>query len=75
MTGGNARSHYADGSAREVSHTPGDTQHHVYDAGQLMIHDIENIGLTALVFATVEFLDSASELLKLDSTADLSKVA
>jgi hypothetical protein len=40
-----------------------------------MIHDIENIDLTALVFAAVEFLDSANEPLKLDSTADLSKVA
>jgi beta-alanine degradation protein BauB len=75
ITGGNARSHYADGSAREVSFTPGDTQHHVYGAGQFMIHDIENIDLTALVFATVEFLDSVNEPLKLDSTADLSKVA
>jgi len=48
ITGGNARSHYADGSAREVSYTPRDTQHNVYGAGQFMIHDIENIGLSRL---------------------------
>jgi len=40
-----------------------------------MIHDLETIGLTALVFATAGFLDSANEPLKLDATADLSKVA
>ena len=40
-----------------------------------MIHDLENIGLAVLDFATVEFLDGANEPLKLDSTADLSKVA
>jgi hypothetical protein len=39
-----------------------------------MIYDIENIGLTALIFVTAEFLDSANEPLKLASTADLSKV-
>lgn len=54
--------------------SPGDTQDHVY-AAQFMIDELENIGLTALVFATMEFLDSANEPLKRDSTADLSKVA
>lgn len=39
-----------------------------------MIYGLETIGLTALVFAA-EFLDSANEPLKLDATADLSKVA
>ena len=71
ITGSNARSHYA----REVSEAPGDTQRHAHAAGQFMIHDLETIGLTALVFATAGFLDSANEPLKLDATADLSKVA
>lgn len=65
------RSHYV----REVSEVRGDTQHHAYAKGQFMIHELETIGHTALVFATAEFLDSANEPLKLDATADLSKVA
>jgi quercetin dioxygenase-like cupin family protein len=75
MTGGNGRSHYADGSVREVSYAPGDTQHHVYEAGAFMIHDLENVGDSTLVFATIESLSSGKEPLKLHSTADLSKVA
>jgi hypothetical protein len=75
MTGGNARSHYADGSVREVSYAPGDTQHHVYEAGAFMIHDLENVGDPTLVFAAIEFLGSGNEPLKLGSTTDLSKVA
>ena len=63
MTSGRARSRYDDGSTREVSYTAGDTQHLRYAAGQSMIHDLENIGDTELVFATVEFLDSANAAL------------
>jgi hypothetical protein len=66
MTGGKARSRYGDGTVREVSYAPGDTQHHVYGAGEFMIHDLENVGDTSLVFATVEFLASANEPLRLD---------
>ena len=58
VTGGRARSHYGDGRIAEVSYEPGDTQHHKYAAGEFIIHDLENIGETELVFTTVEFLDS-----------------
>ena len=60
LTAGAARSHYHDGRIVEVSYTAGDTQHHRYGPGEFMIHDLENIGATELVFATVEFLDSAN---------------
>lgn len=61
MTGGRARSHYADGRVVEAVYEPGDTKHHRYGPGEFMIHDLDNIGSTELVFATVEFLDSANE--------------
>ena len=60
LTAGAARSHYHDGRIAEVSYAAGDTQHHRYGPGEFMIHDLENIGETELVFATVEFLDSAN---------------
>jgi hypothetical protein len=42
-----------------------------------MIHDLENIGDTDMVFTTVEFLDSANAPLDLpaDVTAGLSRAA
>jgi quercetin dioxygenase-like cupin family protein len=69
VTGGRARSRYNDGRVAEVSYKPGDTQHHKYAAGEFMIHDLENIGETELVFTTVEFLDSANAPLALPETA------
>lgn len=65
VTGGRARSHYADGRVGEVVYEPGDTQHHTFPAGAFMIHDLENIGETELTFTTVEFLDSANAPLAL----------
>jgi quercetin dioxygenase-like cupin family protein len=60
VTGGSARSQYADGRVAEVSYQPGDTQHHRFQAGEFMIHDLHNTGTTELVFTTVEFLQSAN---------------
>jgi beta-alanine degradation protein BauB len=75
VTSGRARSHYGDGEAREVSYAAGDTQHHRYAAGAFMIHDLENIGDTELVFATVEFLDSANAPLALPAKVTAAKTA
>ncbi|QEL26940.1 hypothetical protein FQV39_30260 (plasmid) [Bosea sp. F3-2] len=66
VTPGRARSHYWDGRVAEVSYASGDTQHHHYEAGEFMIHDLENIGDTELVFTTVEFLDSVNAPLKVN---------
>jgi len=69
VTGGRARSHYADGRIAEVTYTPGDTQHHRFGPGEFMIHDLENIGDTELMFTTVEFLDSANVALPVPAEA------
>lgn len=60
VTGGSARSQYADGRVAEVSYSPGDTQHHRYGTGEFMIHDLRNTGGTELVFTTVEFKQGAN---------------
>jgi beta-alanine degradation protein BauB len=65
LTPGHARSHYGDGSVREFRYVPGETQHLHYEAGESMIHDLENIGDVELIFTTVEFLDSANPPLDL----------
>jgi beta-alanine degradation protein BauB len=67
VTAGRARSNYSDGGTKDVVYRSGDTQHHRYEAGEFMIHDLENIGDTELVFTTVEFLDSANTALTLPS--------
>ena len=71
------RSHFADGCVSEMAYQPGDTRHNTYAAGEFMIHDLENIGDTDMVFTTVEFLDSANAPLDLpaDVTAGLSRAA
>lgn len=65
VTGGKARSQYADGRTVEVSYSPGDTQHHTFAAGEFMTHDLQNIGETDLTFTTVEFKESANAPLSL----------
>ncbi len=73
VTAGQARSHYDDGRTVEVSYLSGDTQHHRYGAGEFMIHDLENIGETELVFTTVEFLDGANAPLELPANVSLAR--
>lgn len=70
VSGGQARSHYADGRTVEVSYEPGDTKHHTFPAGAFMIHDLENIGASELTFTTVEFLDSANAPLALPDAVE-----
>jgi quercetin dioxygenase-like cupin family protein len=63
VTSGTARSHYGDGRVTETNYEAGDTQHLYFGRGESMMHDLENIGKTDLVFTTVEFLDSPNEAL------------
>lgn len=52
---GRARSHYDDGSVREVAYQTGNTRHFAFGAGEHMTHDLENTGSGPLSFVTVEF--------------------
>ncbi len=60
LTDGRARSHKGDGTMYEAVYRTGDTQHMKFGAGEFMVHDLENIGDTELVFTTVEFVDSVN---------------
>jgi beta-alanine degradation protein BauB len=51
-----------------ISYAAGDTKHHIYAPGEFMTHDLENIGDTPLVFATVEFLRSANAILEVGAS-------
>ncbi|MGW1162927.1 hypothetical protein ACWD5Q_01340 [Streptomyces sp. NPDC002513] len=65
VNAGNSRQHTSDGTTREVSYSQGETRHFTFAEGQYLLHDIENIGDTELVFTTVEHLDSANAPLEL----------
>ena len=65
VNAGRSRQHTADGTTRDVSYDAGETRHFRFAAGEFLLHDIENVGDTDLVFTTVEHLDSANAALAL----------
>jgi hypothetical protein len=66
VNAGNSRQHAHDGTTRDVSYSAGETRHFHFGPGEFLLHDIENIGQTELVFTTVEHLDSDNPPLPLD---------
>jgi hypothetical protein len=72
-TSGTARGYYTDGRIVDVDHFPGDTKHLTFERGEFMVHSIENVGTTDLVFTTVEFLDSANLPLPVDDAVRLGR--
>lgn len=57
---GTARGYYEDGSITETTHFPGDTRHLIYGKGEHLLHAVENMGSTDLLFTTVEYKQSAN---------------
>lgn len=62
---GASRQRTYDGTTREVRYTEGETRHYTFAEGEYLLHDLENIGDTELIFSTIEFLDSANAPLAL----------
>ncbi|WP_394830234.1 MFS transporter [Pendulispora rubella] len=60
VTAGEGLARYHDGREMRVTYRAGDTKHVSFAKGEFMVHDLENVGQTELVFTTVEFLDSAN---------------
>ena len=60
VNAGSSRQHTSDGTTRDVTYAAGETRHFSFAAGEFLLHDIENIGESGLVFTTVEHLDSAN---------------
>lgn len=54
---GKARGYFEDGRIVDVEHFVGETKHLSFGAGEYMVHNVENIGDSDLLFTTVEFLD------------------
>ncbi|WP_342070946.1 hypothetical protein [Yoonia algicola] len=67
VTAGRSRSHMHDGSIVESDYAVGATRHYRFGAGEYMIHDLENIGDTELVFVTVEHLAGSNKPHELSS--------
>jgi hypothetical protein len=65
ITAGRSRQHTSDGTTREVNYTVGETRHFHFEEGEYLLHDLENVGDTELIFTTIEFLDSANKPLRL----------
>ncbi|WP_432542189.1 cupin domain-containing protein [Kineococcus sp. SYSU DK002] len=66
VNAGTSRQHTFDGTTREVSYEAGETRFFHFGPGEYLLHDIENVGTTDLVFTTVEHLDSDNSPLPLD---------
>lgn len=60
VTDGKSRSRHSDGRTFETAYVAGDTKHFIFSPGEIMHHDLHNIGDTKLQFVTVEFKDSAN---------------
>lgn len=67
LTHGRAQSRINGAAPISRDYAPGDTSHLSYAKGERMVHDLENIGDTDLVFITVENLQSANSPLPLPS--------
>jgi hypothetical protein len=74
-THGKARGYFSDGRITETVHFPGDTRHLEFGLGEFMVHSVENIGDTDLLFTTVEFLDSPNEALPVPDEVRLKVAA
>ncbi len=66
VSGGKARSHFADGSTRYPEYGVGEYCELRFEAGDSLMHDLENIGDEDLVFTTVEYFASPNQPLSLD---------
>jgi beta-alanine degradation protein BauB len=65
VTAGRAVSHINGAEPVVNEYQAGDTRHLGFRRGEFMIHDLENVGDTDMIFVTVEFLDSENEPLPL----------
>lgn len=62
---GRARNYFSSGEIKEVNHFAGETRHFYYGGDEYMLHSVENIGDTELLFTTVEFIDGENEPLEI----------
>ncbi|QPM90492.1 cupin domain-containing protein [Pseudooceanicola algae] len=61
MVPGKARGYFSSGEVRDVEHFKGETRHFDYGKDDEMLHAVENIGDSELIFTTVEFIDGPNK--------------
>lgn len=62
VSAGRSRQHEDDGTTREVDYVIGDTRHFRFAPGEYLLHDLENVGPSQLVFVTVEHKTNTEQL-------------
>lgn len=65
LSAGSAQQRVNGGPPTRAEYVPGQTKHLTFGKGEFMVHDLENIGDTDLVFVTVEHKQSANAPLPL----------
>lgn len=60
-TAGKMRGYFSDGTVKDVQHYVGETRHFSFGVGEFLLHSVENLGETDMLFTTVEFLNSANK--------------
>mgnify|MGYP001368665492 CR=1 FL=1 len=70
---GLARNYFSSGEIKEVNHFAGETRHFYYDEDEYMLHSVENIGDSELLFTTVEFIDGKNRPLDIPDSHRLKE--
>lgn len=70
---GRARNYFSSGQIKEVSHFAGETRHFYYGKDEYMLHSVENIGDSELLFTTVEFIDGENRPLDIPDSYRLKE--
>ena len=71
MTVGTARTYFSSGKIADMTYHVGQTQHYDYGDGEYMLHSLQNIGETELVFVTVEHMNGANDPLPIPDSVRL----
>lgn len=72
---GPARGYFSDGRIVDTKHYVGETKYFYYGAGEYMLHSVENLGDSDLLFTTVEFLDGPNTALDVPDSLRLAPPA
>ena len=70
---GRARNYFSSGQIKEVDHFAGETRHFYYGKDEYMLHSVENIGDSELLFTTVEFIDGENRPLDIPDSYRLKE--
>ena len=70
---GRCLNYLSNGEIKDVAFYSGETRHYYYAEDEYMLHSLENIGETELIFTTVEFIDGKNSPLPIPENARLTE--